>query len=128
MLAGDSGGRANHPTSPGIATSASTIVGDHAAQRDTETSGHDPHQSTESRANTTPSRPDTKIAEIIGGGLDDATGERLLRQLALLADVGADCRAFQECKGWRGESADYRILHLAKRGLRMRFPGPFCSS
>jgi endonuclease/exonuclease/phosphatase family metal-dependent hydrolase len=54
------------------------------------------------------------------GGLDDGSGKRLLRQLALLAEAGADCRALQECKGWRGESADYRIFHLAEQALRMR--------
>src|SRR5208283_916711 len=54
------------------------------------------------------------------GGLDDDSDQRLLRQLALLAGVGADSRAFQESKGWRGESADYRVLHLAERVLRMR--------
>ncbi len=57
---------------------------------------------------------------LLNGGLDDGSDKRLLRQLTLLAGVGADCWAFQESKGWRGESADYRVLHLAERVLRMR--------
>ena len=57
---------------------------------------------------------------LLNGGLDDGSDKRLLRQLTLLADVDADCWALQESKGWRGESADYRVFHLAERVLRMR--------
>ena len=57
---------------------------------------------------------------VLNGGLDDGSDKRLLRQLAMLADAGADCWAFQEAKGWRGEHADYRLFHLAERVLRMR--------
>jgi endonuclease/exonuclease/phosphatase family metal-dependent hydrolase len=54
------------------------------------------------------------------GGLDNGSDKRLLRQLAMLADLDADCWAFQECKGWRGEYQDYRVFHLAERVLRLR--------
>lgn len=35
------------------------------------------------------------------GGFDDDGDDRIRRQLVLLADVGADAWAFQECTGWR---------------------------
>jgi endonuclease/exonuclease/phosphatase family metal-dependent hydrolase len=52
------------------------------------------------------------------GGIDGGRDDRLRRQLAMLADAGADVWAFQECDGWR--DAGYRAFHLAERTLGMR--------
>jgi hypothetical protein len=52
------------------------------------------------------------------GGFDDGRDERLRHQLALLADVGADAWALQECVGWRASGC--RALFLAEQMLGLR--------
>jgi hypothetical protein len=52
------------------------------------------------------------------GGFDDGRDERLRHQLALLADVGADAWAFQECTGWRASGC--RALFHAEQALGLR--------
>jgi hypothetical protein len=52
------------------------------------------------------------------GGFDDGRDERLLHQLALLADIGADAWAFQECTGWRASGC--RALFRAEQVLGLR--------
>ena len=52
------------------------------------------------------------------GGFDDGRDERLRHQLVLLADVGADAWAFQECTGWRASGC--RALFLAEQMLGLR--------
>jgi endonuclease/exonuclease/phosphatase family metal-dependent hydrolase len=52
------------------------------------------------------------------GGFDNGGDERLRHQLVLLADVGADAWAFQECTGWR--SSGSRTLFLAEQMLGLR--------
>ena len=49
------------------------------------------------------------------GGFDDGRDDRLRHQLVLLADVGADAWAFQECTGWRASGS--RALFLAEQML-----------
>jgi hypothetical protein len=48
------------------------------------------------------------------GGFDDGRDERLRHQLIVLADVGADAWAFQECTGWRASGR--RAFFLADAG------------
>jgi hypothetical protein len=52
------------------------------------------------------------------GGFDDGRDDRLRHQLALLADVGADAWAFQECTGWRASGC--RALFIAEQMLGLR--------
>jgi len=52
------------------------------------------------------------------GGIDDGDDTRLRRQLATLAEVGADGWAIQECKGWSADG--FRALFLAEQVLDMR--------
>jgi endonuclease/exonuclease/phosphatase family metal-dependent hydrolase len=51
------------------------------------------------------------------GGIDNGDDRRLRRQLAMLAEVGADGWAIQECKHWADD--DSALLHLAEEQLGM---------
>ena len=55
---------------------------------------------------------------LLNGGLDDGRDDRLRHQLTVLADLGADAWAFQDCSGWR--AAGYRALFTAERILGLR--------
>ena len=55
---------------------------------------------------------------LLAGGFDDGRDDRLRHQLVLLADVGADAWAFQECAGWR--AAGCRALFHAEQILGLR--------
>lgn len=55
---------------------------------------------------------------LLNGGLDDGRDDRLRHQLTLLADLGADTWAFQDCSGWR--AAGGRALFTAEGILGMR--------
>lgn len=55
---------------------------------------------------------------LLNGGFDDGRDDRLRHQLTLLADLGADTWAFQECSGWR--AAGCRALFTAERILGLR--------
>lgn len=55
---------------------------------------------------------------VLAGGFDQGRDERLRRQLGMLADVGADGWAFQECVGWAGN--EFAYLRLTEEVLGMR--------
>jgi endonuclease/exonuclease/phosphatase family metal-dependent hydrolase len=55
---------------------------------------------------------------LLAGGFDDGRDDRLRHQLTLLADIGADAWAFQECAGWR--AAGCRALFTAEQILGLR--------
>lgn len=52
------------------------------------------------------------------GGFDGGQGDRLRRQLEMLAAADADAWALQECVGWAADGGRY--LHLAEEALGMR--------
>jgi endonuclease/exonuclease/phosphatase family metal-dependent hydrolase len=55
---------------------------------------------------------------LLAGGFDDGRDDRLRHQLALLAEVGADAWASQECSGWR--AAGCQALFVAEHILGLR--------
>ncbi len=55
---------------------------------------------------------------LLAGGFDDGRDDRLRHQLVLLADLGADAWASQECTGWR--AAGCRVLYHAEHILGLR--------
>jgi endonuclease/exonuclease/phosphatase family metal-dependent hydrolase len=55
---------------------------------------------------------------LLNGGFDGGRDDRLRHQFTVLADLGADAWAFQECSGWR--AAGCRALFTAERILGLR--------
>lgn len=52
---------------------------------------------------------------LLGGGIDGSSDERLRRQMAVLADRDPSVVALQECKDW--DLGNFRAFHLAERLL-----------